>query len=94
MEEALELRPKGRPDRAISLISLAIAIRKRFKKTGDRQDLERPVGWLEEALELCPQGHPLRADTLFNLANAISTQFKKLAVAGIWVELWECTSRH
>ena len=78
VREALDLRPQGHPDRAMSLNSLAIHLSSRYNLLGATEDLDEAIVLDREALDLCPQGHPDRPSSLNNLAYCLSFRYKKL----------------
>ncbi|KAH7921891.1 hypothetical protein BV22DRAFT_1095655, partial [Leucogyrophana mollusca] len=76
LREALLLMPRAHPelgDRAILLERLAVALRTRFEKQGDRNVdtdmISEAISLLEEVLQLRPEPHPERASSLQNLAR-------------------------
>ena len=58
VREALDLRPQGHPDRAMSLNSLAIHLSSRYNQLRVMKDLDEAIVLDREALDLRPQGHP------------------------------------
>ncbi|KAL0945206.1 hypothetical protein HGRIS_000717 [Hohenbuehelia grisea] len=74
--KALELQPPGHPDRAQSLINLAISFADRYRLEGSRDDLEKMIELETEALELRPPGHPGRAESLNNLASSFTDRYR------------------
>ena len=65
--EALDLRPKGHPDRAMSLNNLAIDLIIRYEQLWGVEDLDEAIVLVREALDLRPQGHPARSRSLNDL---------------------------
>jgi CHAT domain-containing protein len=76
--EALDLCPRGHPDRSISLNNLAVDLSVRCGQLGEREDLDEAIVLQREALGLRPQGHPLRSGSLNNLAVHLSSRYNQL----------------
>ncbi len=58
------------PARPICLVDLAIALKKRYVRSEDNEDLEEILLFEREALCLHPPGHPDRSTSLGNLATS------------------------
>jgi hypothetical protein len=75
--ELLALRPPGHPDRAMTLLNLAVHLHTRFKQTGRKEDLNDAIKLDREALELLLPGHPDRPLILTHLASFIARRAKE-----------------
>ncbi|ETW80194.1 hypothetical protein HETIRDRAFT_428431 [Heterobasidion irregulare TC 32-1] len=69
------------PDRSASLNNLGNAVRKRFEKTGQVEDLEQAISLHRDSLALCPAPHPYRLAYMNNLACALLTRFDQIGQA-------------
>lgn len=74
---ALKLLPITHPSRALYIAQLAMALRARFSRTFNREDLDECIFLYLRALSLRPPGHPDRPQSLMNLANAYFTRFEQ-----------------
>ena len=75
--EALDLRPKGHPDRAMSLNNLAIDLIIRYEQLWGVEDLDEAIVLVREALDLRPQGHPAQSRSLNDLARFLCNRFTR-----------------
>jgi CHAT domain-containing protein len=75
---ALERRPQGHPDRALSLATVAAYLYARFVALGTLSDLDEAVALERDALARWPRGHPDRARSLSSLASALYSRFGQL----------------
>ena len=73
----LDLSPRGHPDRASWLGSLANGLRVRFKQFTNRADLDEAILLRREALELCPNGYPAHTSSIEKLADDLHNRFKQ-----------------
>ena len=73
----LDLSPRGHPNRASWLGSLANGLRVRFKQLTNRADLDEAILLRREALELCPNGYPAHTSSIEKLADDLHNRFKQ-----------------
>nr|MDT0520536.1 CHAT domain-containing protein [Streptomyces sp. DSM 41633] len=67
--------PTGHPDRFSCLSNLGTALRVRFERMGQWQDLDDAIAVVHAALDAIPTDHPDRASGLSNLGNALQARF-------------------
>jgi tetratricopeptide (TPR) repeat protein len=76
--QALRLRPRGHPRRALSLANLGVAVQAFYETQNmDVTGLHRSIQLHREALDLRPPGHPSRPASLGHLSNALQSSFKQ-----------------
>ena len=76
--DALELRPQGHPDRALSLGNIANCIQARASRLGALADLDEALALYRDTLELLPQWHPDRTVSLGGIASCLYDRFNLL----------------
>ena len=76
---ALELRPPGNADRALTLCNLAVNLRRIFLKLSVTADIDEAISLHRSTLDLRPKGHPNRSDSLHALALCFSDRYDKQA---------------
>ena len=60
----MEVTPEGHPDQALILDYLRYHLSRKYKLTGNLQDLEATISLSEAIVEAAPDSHPKRADWL------------------------------
>ena len=74
--EAVPLSPHQH--RSVPLNNLITALFRRYRQSGQMEDLEAAITYSREGLALCPLGHPSRSISLISLATAVSDRYNCL----------------
>ncbi|KAG8736407.1 hypothetical protein FRC11_002655, partial [Ceratobasidium sp. 423] len=75
---ALELTPDGHPSLSRRHSNLGVSYTDRFKRLGERKDLDKALEHNSRALELTPDGHPDLSRQHSNLGVSYTDRFKRL----------------
>ncbi|KZV69399.1 TPR-like protein [Peniophora sp. CONT] len=78
LRRKLALMPEDHPDLVEDLRSLGTALRKRFERFGDIDDIEEAVTAERRAVDLTPEGHPDLPGFLSNLGASLMCRFERL----------------
>ncbi|KAJ8582404.1 hypothetical protein M405DRAFT_885320 [Rhizopogon salebrosus TDB-379] len=76
-KEAVDLRPVGHPERAVTLELLADALSSLCERRGNDGDHDEAIALARESLNLWQVGNPGRSASLDSLADAFSTHFER-----------------
>ncbi|KAJ7478481.1 hypothetical protein FB451DRAFT_1453114 [Mycena latifolia] len=77
-KEALDVTPKGHPDRPCFLGTIATSLIDCYRRLGDLKDIEDALQMQQEAIELTPDYHPDRASYLRQHAAYLIEKYQRL----------------
>ncbi|KAI0027844.1 CHAT domain-containing protein, partial [Vararia minispora EC-137] len=78
LQDSINLAPDGYPYKHWQLINLGIALRTRFERLGNVNDLQDAVRVLRQAVNLTPDGHIYKPGRFSTLGNALEARFDRL----------------
>ena len=76
-QEAVDLTPKGNPNRFALLNNISLQLSIRYSREGKQEDLTRAIEYSQEAIDLIPRRNPNRAAVLITLGNHLSIRYRR-----------------